>query len=324
MSVAIERIINLALFLAAAREPVTAERIRAEVFGYPAGQDVAAFLRMFERDKKDLLRMGFSIVADSEGNYLLDAGATFSTAVDLTAAETAALRIASAALLDDPSFPFAADLRLALAKLAAESGPAAPAVYARLADEEPGRQGEIVAALAAAAGGRKRASFGYTNSLGASAAHDVEPFGLFLHDGRWYLVGRDVAKDSIRTYAVARMSDVTVNAARPETPDFERPDGFDVSRYARLPFQFGSDAERFTATLRFAPEIAWRASSLAAGQGTLEPADGGGVLWTIESSSEKGLLRFVIENGPGIGVVAPDSLAGRLRAGLAEVAALHG
>ena len=35
MSDAVERLINLALYLADAREPVTAERIRADVFGYP-------------------------------------------------------------------------------------------------------------------------------------------------------------------------------------------------------------------------------------------------------------------------------------------------
>ena len=135
MTDAVERVVNLALFLAAARGPVTAERIRAEVFGYPEDQDDAAFLRMFERDKDDLKRMGFAIDGDAEGNYRLDSSATYASAIELTPAETSALRVAGAALVDDPSFPFSADLRLALAKVSAEVEAGDPAVSARLADE---------------------------------------------------------------------------------------------------------------------------------------------------------------------------------------------
>ena len=150
MTDAVERVVNLALFLAAAPVPVTAERIRAEVLGYPEGQDDAAFLRMFERDKDDLKRMGFVVDGDAEGYYRLDSSATYAAAIELTPPETSALRIAGAALADDPSFPFAADLRLALAKISAEVDACDPPVSARLADEDPQRQGETVAVLSSA------------------------------------------------------------------------------------------------------------------------------------------------------------------------------
>ncbi len=324
MTDAVERVVNLALFLAAARGPVTAERVRTEVFGYPEGQDDAAFLRMFERDKDDLKRMGFAIDGDAEGNYRLDSSATYATAIDLTPAETSALRVVGVALADDPSFPFSADLRLALAKVSAEVEADAPMVSARLADEAPELQGETVAALSSAAVRSKRVEFGYTNSSGVSAPHEVEPYGLFLHDGRWYLVGRDVAKGETRTYTVGRMTHVATNSATPKSPDFERPSDFDVARFVRLPFQFGPDAAQFEAELSFSPEASWRARSLSAGQGELRVSEDGSVVWRVAARSPSRLLRFVVENGPGLRLTGPPELMQQLTEGLDRVVAQHG
>lgn len=324
MSIAVERIVNLALFLADAREPVTAERIRTEVWGYPEDQDDAAFLRMFERDKKDLVRMGFHIVADTEGRYLLDRSNSFAGAVEFDPAEAATVRVAATAMLSDPSFPFGDDLRLAVTKISAELG-ASPTAHgvARLADEEPQRQGAAVATLAQAAETRKRVTMGYTNSMGASSPHEIEPYGMFLHDGRWYLVGRDAVKDEVRTYAVARMAHIEPNTLKPESPDFERPTGFDIDRFVRLPFQFGSETP-FVATLEFEPPVAWKAARLAGGRGTLTFRADGSACWEIDASSAHDLLRFVVEHGPGVHVAAPAELLEHLRAGLSKVVASHG
>lgn len=324
MTEAVERLVNLALYLAAAREPVTAEKVRAEVFGYPADQDAGAFFRMFERDKVELKRMGFVVDSDTEGRYHLNAAATYAQEVDLTPAESAAVRIAGSSLLDDPSFPFATDLRLALAKVAAEVETNDAPASARLADEDPRRQGESVSALSDAAASRKRVAFGYTNSLGASAPHEVEPYGLFLHDGRWYLVGRDAEKDAVRTYTVARMVSLAIHAAQPAHADFERPATFDVANYIRLPFQYGSPADEFEAELSIAPAAAWRASALASGQGTLAENSDGGYTWRVVARSAERLLRFAVENGPGVRVVSPPEVAQRLRSGLAEAVRQHG
>ena len=324
MSDAVERLVNLALYLADATEPVTAARIKSDVFGYPADQDETAFLRMFERDKKDLRAAGFTIeVVDESGRYQLNRAATFASALDLSPEETAAVRAAGAAMLADPSFPYPEDLRLALTKISTGFDSDAIQAAARLADEEPARQGAVVAMLADASSRGKRATFGYTNSYGASAPHAVEPYGLFLHDGRWYLVGRDTARDEVRTYTVARIDDVSVDAARPNTPDFARPQDFDVRRFVRLPFQYGPAADEFEAVVSFSPSAAWRAEALCAGQGTIEP-DGSGVVWHVTARSPRRLLRFALENGPGIRVTAPLALETDLHAGLTEVIRLHG
>jgi len=327
MSDAVERLVNLALFLSDATAPVTRDRIRTEVKGYPKGQDEDAFLRMFERDKDQLRAAGFTILTDEDSRYSVDRDATFASTVDLTAEEVAALRAAGIALLADPSFPFGPDLRLALAKIASGSdtdGPDATiSAASRLADEDPERQGVSVADLSAAATASKRVTFGYTNSYGASAPHDVEPYGLFLHDGRWYLVGRDIARDEVRTYTVSRMATIAVNTAKPATPDFARPDGFDVGSFVRLPFQYGPPAEEFEAELAIDASAAWRAERLTAGQGELTP-DGDGFRWRVSARSVPRLTRFVVENEPGIRLIGPPHACTALRDGLETVANLHG
>lgn len=320
---AVERLVNLALLLAASGQPITADRIRHEGI-YPTGQDDAAFLRMFERDKDELRGMGFAIETDATGAYRLDARATFAASVDLTPSESAVLKAVGSALLHDPSFPFTEDLRLGLAKISAEVAGDRLETAARLADEEPAHQGEIVARLSAAAATGKRVEFDYTNSLGDTGPHTLEPYGLFLHDGRWYAVGRDHAKDEVRTYAVTRMAAVTVNSLKPRTPDFERPSDFDVALFARLPFQYGPPDAEFIAQISIDPSIAWRAAALSAGRGELESREDGSLLWRVSARSASRLLRFVIENGPGLSVTAPSDLPETLRNALARTAALHG
>lgn len=317
-----ERLVNLALFLASHRGFATAEEIRAAVEGYPADQDQAAFARMFERDKKELRSAGFAIETDESGSYRLDPAATFASHVELSAEEAATLRVVATALLDDPGFPFADDLRVALAKIATEFGsPTAPAAAAQIAEESPGLQASAVGALERAASARKRAHFEYTNSLGEQKRHTVEPYGIFARDGRWYLVGRDTELDEQRVYAVARMRDLEIDTARPGQPDFKRPMDFDVASFIGLPFQYGKND--FEAVLRFHPAHAWRAPLLAMGSGTLIEEPDGTVEWHVRARSGRRLERWVVENGPGIDIVEPPELAEDLSTRITQVVAMH-
>jgi proteasome accessory factor B len=249
MTDAAERLINLALFLAASRGFVTAEQVRAEVDGYPASQDESAFLRMFERDKDELRSAGLDIVSDAEGRYRLDAEGTFASSVPLTATETASLRLVAAAFADDPTFPFADDLRLALVKLATDADTPDAATIASLAEDVVADQGEHVAQLDAAASAVKCVEFDYVNAQGEHKHHTVEPYGQFVRDGLWYLVARDTDLAEIRVYSVARISALEVNAARPKSPDFSVPEDFEIAHFIGLPFQYG--AEEGTAIVRF-------------------------------------------------------------------------
>lgn len=322
MSIAIERLVNLALCLAANSGPVARERIRTEVEGYPnaAEQDEDAFLRMFERDKDALRDAGFSIGSDAQGRYWLDSAATFSSSIALTADESAAVSAVGAALLDDPAFPFSEDLRFALAKVAtAIQAPDAPAL-ARTVDERPADQGLAVALLDQAATNCKTVTFTYTNSYNENKAHTVEPYGLFVRDGRWYIVGRDADIDEVRVYAIARIEDLVANSSRPKSPDFACPRDFDVRRFIGLPFQYGTESSQ--ATIRFEPEVAWRAPSLTAGAGQTRQLADGAVEWTVTYSDRTRLLRWIIENGPGLSPTCRD-LQASLVGGLHAVETLH-
>lgn len=324
MADALERLVNLALYLAAAHGPVTAEEVRTEVGGYPPDQDHDAFLRMFERDKEDLRAAGLAIeVVDSETAqaYRLDSRDTYAAEVELSEADVAVLRAVGAALTRDEGFPYADDLALALAKTM-PGVEAAPRSAARIADEDPSAQGVHVAELTAAARARKRVRFGYTNALGEAREHEAEPYGLFLREGRWYLVARDVGVDDVRVYAVSRMDGVRAESKRPKTPDFERPAAFDVLSYVAQPFQYGP-GEPFEALVRFDPAHAWRAPALTAGAGSLSGNADGSVDWTVDARDRRRLARWTVEHGPGIGLVAPPSAVEELRTGLAATVAAH-
>jgi len=319
----VSRLVNLAMLLASSAGPVSRERIADEVEGYPADQDEAAFLRMFERDKDELRQAGYAIESTPEGEYRLDRNSTFAAAVDLPPADAAVLRAVGVAMLADPSFPFAENLRLALAKIASAAQSEDVPVSSRLADEAPEQQGALVASLDRAITVRKQISFDYRNSLGEEKRHSVEPYGIFATDGRWYLAARDSAIDEVRVYAVARMSAVRVNTLRPGEHDYERPEGFDIASFIGLPFQYGK-AEPFEARLRFDAEAAWRAPRVAGGIGALEPLADGSAVWSVQARDRRRLLRWVVENGPGIRIEEPTDLLGELDTALSRVVALHG
>jgi proteasome accessory factor B len=324
---ATERLVNLALFLAAARQPVSAAEIASHVPGYPPGQTAEAFGRMFERDKDDLRSAGLVVTLDREGDverYSIDEAATFSDTIDLTPVEAVELRTAAAAMLADRSFPFTDELRPAIAKVVAvartPAGRGSAIVASASSDEAPESQGDAAAVLTGAVTARKRVGFGYTGARGRASRREVEPWGLFARDGRWYLVAFDPALTETRVFAVLRMSDITV-ASRPKTPDFERPAGFDVASYMLMPFQYGPRSVE--AVLRFTGAAARRAETLTAGQGVLEPG-GGGYDWRVPVASEELLARWIVANGPGVRALAPANLVARVRDGLAEVVRLHG
>lgn len=59
----------------------------------------------------------------------------------------------------------------------------------------------------------------------------VEPYFLKIFKQRWYVTGRNVKEDCIKTYALDRMSDVIIQAS-----EFEIPESFDAETYFRDSF----------------------------------------------------------------------------------------
>ncbi len=75
--------------------------------------------------------------------------------------------------------------------------------------------------------------FGYSPYTRSGAAKEVvlEPYFLKIFRLRWYVTGRNVKEDVIKTYALERMSDVSLTSER-----FEIPTDFDAEAYFRDAF----------------------------------------------------------------------------------------
>jgi proteasome accessory factor B len=257
--------------------------------------------------------------------YRLDAGATFSDAVTLTPLEAVELRTAAAAMLADGSFPFADDLRRAIAKLVATTrapaGESSAILPSASADESPQAQGEAVALLTTAVAVRKRVEFDYRDAKGAATHREVEPWGLFAKDGRWYLVAFDTEADAVRSFAVSRADALSV-APRPKSPDFDAPADFRVADYMLMPFQYGTTTGE--AVVELTGSAARRAAALTGGRGRLTRGVDDSYIWHIPVASTDLFAGWVARSGPGIRVIEPAVVAERLRSGLAEVIRLHG
>jgi len=94
----------------------------------------------------------------------------------------------------------------------------------------------------------------------------LEPLGLVLKAGVWYVVAR--VEDQIRTYRVAR-----VVAAEPGTEPFERPAGFDLAGYwAESAAAFERDVPRIDVDVRVRPDRLDRLRA-AVGGATVDAAE---------------------------------------------------
>jgi predicted DNA-binding transcriptional regulator YafY len=92
---------------------------------------------------------------------------------------------------------------------------------------------ELLIRVATAIRLRRRLAFTYEAHGGASSQRDVEPYGVIHMDGRWYMAGRCLMRQALRTFRLDRVS-------QPELREevFERPMGFDIKEYLHegMPF----------------------------------------------------------------------------------------
>ena len=80
---------------------------------------------------------------------------------------------------------------------------------------------------------RRQLAFDYQSHADVHSRRHVEPYGVLHLDGRWYVVGRCLLRQALRTFRLDRISGLEECETR-----FVRPDGFDIKDYLRraLPF----------------------------------------------------------------------------------------
>ena len=97
----VERLMNLVIALLSTRGYITAERIRASVYGYGESPSDEAFSRMFERDKNELRDLGIPLetgrvsALDPTEGYRINRDAYALPDIDLTPDEAAAVAVAT-------------------------------------------------------------------------------------------------------------------------------------------------------------------------------------------------------------------------------------
>jgi predicted DNA-binding transcriptional regulator YafY len=83
--------------------------------------------------------------------------------------------------------------------------------------------GETALLLAEAIRRRRRVSISYRTFAGEESERDLSPYGLVVHEGRWYLAAHDHGRDALRTFRVDRIG----RAALADESARDAPDGFD-------------------------------------------------------------------------------------------------
>jgi predicted DNA-binding transcriptional regulator YafY len=137
----------------------------------------------------------------------------------------------------------------------------------------------------------------------------VEPYGLVLKAGHWYLVAG--ADQQLRTYRIARIMDVHILGER-----FERPHGFDLADYWRNYLKsFDARRHQDEATLRLSPRIfdllphLWDSAMAAAAHLTATPPQADGwIQVTIPIESVEQALPELLKLGADAEILAPAEL----------------
>ena len=232
----VERLTNLVALLLETSTPLTLVEIAGELESQYPDKD-ATRRAAFERDKAALRAIGVPIetvvlTGHQAGAtaYLIDRDRYELADLRLEPDEMRALQVAVAATRPSGG-------QDALWKLGVDAVDGGPGITASVPE---------VAALPVlrdAAARRSSVRFYYRGK-----GRHLDPYGLLLRDGFWYVVGHDHEHGERRTFRVDRI-DGEVEAGEPD--EFVRPDGFDLrDAFPSDPKQLGADGATAVARVR--------------------------------------------------------------------------
>lgn len=164
----------------------------------------------------------------------------------------------------------------------------------------------IVLTLAQAASQHQRVRLRYRSHAGQDSERDLDPYGLVLHSGRWYVTGRDGKSGQLRTFRVDRVSEALLSGV-----SFDPPADFDPVQHVT----------RSLAAVPYAHEIeVVLATTLANAQRRIPPTVAtlaeteGGVLLTGRAEHLPGLAAMLAGLGWPFTVRRPAALRDEVRA----------
>lgn len=153
------------------------------------------------------------------------------------------------------------------------------------------------------------------------SSRTVEPYGLFLLGGHWYLAANDREQSGVRNFRLSRMSEVRVNAARPQSPDFTVPPEFSLRDHARSKqaWELGSD-DAVEAEVEF--EITSGAVAAAAELGA--PIEGEPTHRKFSVRRNDAFVRWLLSFGGSAVPRAPEEIVTEYRAQIGETLKVYG
>jgi predicted DNA-binding transcriptional regulator YafY len=163
-----------------------------------------------------------------------------------------------------------------------------------------------VLTLAQAASQHQRVRLRYRSHAEQDSERDLDPYGLVLHSGRWYVTGRDGRSGELRTFRVDRVSEARLSGV-----SFDPPADFDPVQHVT----------RSLAAVPYAHEIeVVLATTLANAQRRIPPTVAtlaeteGGVLLTGRAEHLPGLAAMLAGLGWPFTVRRPAALRDEVRA----------
>lgn len=307
--------------------------IRLQVRGRQTAQTLAdefeVSVRTIYRDIDDLSAAGVPVYADrgpGGGFQLLDGYRTRLTGLKAGEAETLLL-----AGLPGPAadLGLAEPLAAARFKLLAAISPAAREKAARIGDRlhldpldwyQRAAAPAHLPAIAQAVWEDRRLAIRY-ESWSATVRRVIDPLGLILKAGVWYLAGR--AGRDIRTYKIAKVLDLQMLDER-----FVYPAGFDLAAHWRHALKrFEAGLRRAEATVRVSPAALSRLDRLGTdiAEAILKaPQDAAG--WRQATVPIEGIghtAGLLLGFADDVEVLAPQALRSELAARARRVAALY-
>jgi proteasome accessory factor B len=285
----VERLTNLLALLLETREPLSLVQIAGALEGQYPDNDQAR-RASFERDKAALRDIGVPIDTEyvtggpyaGQTRYRIDRRAYELEDLDLAADEMRALQVAVAAVRTGSGLG-----QDAIWKLGGSLGDERPAVSAVVPDRPE------LPLLRSAIAARSPISFTYRG-----APRRLDPWGLLLRGGFWYVIGFDHDRGEQRTFRVDRFdagTDGSEGIEVGEAGSFERPASFDPrAAFPADPKRIGhSPDDGVEATVRIS---AMRAAAVEreVGSDRVISRDGDGVVVRVPASNMPAFRSWVL------------------------------
>jgi predicted DNA-binding transcriptional regulator YafY len=300
----LERLVNLVALLLESPRPLTFDGIRDAMPEAYAQHEVATAKRMFERDKDILRDIGVPIEVaatdpwDVEQGYTIPKDRYYLPDVHLTPEEISALFVAARAGGED------AMAEQAVRKLLSSAGggflaggPGAP-----IAAEGSALDARLLAA-ADAIGDGVAVRFTYRTSRGAESEREIDPYGLVVRGGQWYVVGLDRERGEIRSFRFSRMVGDLERAGDAAPP----PEGFKAAEHvAAGPWGPGEPQEHVL--VAFSPDVAWWATSGVRGAEAVDTRADGWQVHRVPTGPGDGIVSWVLSFGPDAELLEPADL----------------